>query len=65
MKTLDYFRVFNRWGQMIFSTSKLNDGWDGKSGGIEQGSGVYVWVIEAITKDDRIITRKGTITLIR
>lgn len=65
MKSYNYFRVFNRWGQLVFSTNKLNDGWDGRFGGVEQGSGVYVWMIEGLTKDNRLITKKGTVMLIR
>lgn len=65
MKSYNYFRVFNRWGQLVFSTTKLNDGWDGRFGGAEQASGVYVWMIEGLTKDNRLITKKGTVMLIR
>ena len=65
IKSYKYFRVFNRWGQVIFSTTKLHDGWDGKIGGREQQSGVYVWMIEGLTKDDKVITKKGTVSLIR
>ena len=59
------FRVFNRWGQLIFSTKKFHDGWDGKLGGTDQQSGIYVWMIEGITKDDRVIRKQGTVALIR
>ena len=65
MKSYTYFRVFNRWGQLVFSTTKLNDGWDGKLGGTNQQSGVYVWMIEGLTKDDRVITKRGTVAVIR
>ena len=65
IKNYKYFRVFNRWGQVIFSTTRLNDGWDGTLSGKEQPSGVYVWMIEGLTKDNKIITKKGTVTLIR
>ena len=65
MKSYTYFRVFNRWGQLVFSTTRLNDGWDGKLGGKDQQSGVYVWMIEGLTKDDRVITKRGTVALIR
>lgn len=65
MKSYTYFRVFNRWGQLVFSTTKLNDGWDGRFGGTEQPGGVYVWMIEGLTKDNRVITKKGTVMLIR
>jgi gliding motility-associated-like protein len=65
VKEIKYFRVFNRWGQLVFSTTKLNDGWDGTLSGKEQPSGVYVWMVEGVTKDNRPITKKGTIMLIR
>lgn len=65
IKSYNYFRVFNRWGQLIFSTTKLNDGWDGKIAGKEQPAGLYVWMVEGITRDKKIITKKGTVTLIR
>jgi gliding motility-associated-like protein len=65
IKKLNYFRVFNRWGQMLFTTVTLNRGWDGTFGGVEQASGVYVWMAEGVTMDNKIITKKGTVTLIR
>jgi gliding motility-associated-like protein len=65
IKQMNYFRIFNRWGQMIFSTTRLADGWDGKFAGIEQPAGVYVWMLQAVTKDNQIIRKKGTVALIR
>lgn len=65
IKSIKYFRVLNRWGQTIYSTSDLYKGWDGTIRGVEQPSGVYVWQIEAVTKDNKVITKQGTITLIR
>jgi gliding motility-associated-like protein len=65
IKEINYFKVFNRWGQMVFSTSKLNEGWDGKLGGIQQSSGVYVWIVQATTRDNKVINKKGTVMLIR
>ncbi len=65
IKSLHYFRVFNRWGQLVFSTSRLHDGWDGKIGGKEQASGMYVWMVEGIGNDNKVITKKGTVSLIR
>jgi len=62
---LNYFRVYNRWGQLIFSTAKLNDGWDGKVLGGEQPSGTYVWMVQGVARDGKVITKKGTVTLIR
>ncbi|MGQ0738169.1 MAG: gliding motility-associated C-terminal domain-containing protein [Bacteroidota bacterium] len=65
IKAYNYFRVFNRWGQVIFSTKALHQGWDGRIGGMEQPTGTYVWMIEGITADNKLITKKGTVTLIR
>ncbi|MFM7645713.1 MAG: gliding motility-associated C-terminal domain-containing protein [Sphingomonadales bacterium] len=65
MKSYNYFRIFNRWGQVVFQTRALNEGWDGTIGGQLQPEGIYVWMIEGLTKDDRVITKKGTIMLIK
>lgn len=65
IKQLNYFRVFNRWGQLMFATTTLNKGWDGRLGGMEQPMGVYVWLAEAVTMDNKVISKKGTVTLVR
>ena len=65
IEKINYFKIFNRWGQMVFSTERLNDGWDGKIGSAEQPSEVYVWMVQGVTKDNKIITKKGTVLLIR
>lgn len=65
ISSYNYFRVFNRWGQLVYSTTRLQEGWDGKLGGREQATGIYIWMVEGITKDKRVITKKGTVTLIR
>jgi gliding motility-associated-like protein len=65
MKSLTYFRVYNRWGQMLYSTSEIGKGWDGTFAGKEQGSGTFVYVAEAIDYLDNKVVRKGTAVLIR
>jgi gliding motility-associated-like protein len=65
IKELKYFYVFNRWGEIVFSTKTINDGWDGRFKGVEQGNGVYTWTVSGITTDNRLITKKGTVMLIR
>jgi gliding motility-associated-like protein len=65
MKEYRYFKIFNRWGQMIFSTSDFNKGWDGKIKGIAQNTGSFVWFAEAVDFRGKVISRKGTITLLR
>jgi gliding motility-associated-like protein len=65
IKKFNYFRVFNRWGEMVFSTSDERSGWDGKVGGKEQATEVFVWIAEGIDYKGNKIFRRGTTTLIR
>lgn len=65
IKSLNYFRVYNRWGQLVFSTNALHTGWDGTLGGRQQSSGTYVWMAEGVTLQGKLITKKGIVTLIR
>lgn len=64
MQQLELFSVYNRWGQLLFS-SRDGRGWDGRVGGTMQGSGVYVWLIKAIDFQGRPYQQKGTVTLLR
>ncbi|HUC79370.1 MAG TPA: gliding motility-associated C-terminal domain-containing protein, partial [Flavisolibacter sp.] len=65
IKELKYFKVFNRWGQLLFETRNQNQGWDGRIQGNQVATGVVVWVAEGIGADGRQYTRKGTTVLIR
>ncbi|MBD0376184.1 MAG: gliding motility-associated C-terminal domain-containing protein, partial [Flavisolibacter sp.] len=65
LKHLDYFRIYNRWGQLVFSTTVPGTGWDGTINGNAQGSGVYIWVLKGVDYRGQVITQKGTSTLIR
>ena len=67
IKTLKYFRVYNRWGQLIFETNEYKHGWDGKFMGELQNMDTYVYQVEAETyiKDPSVITKSGTFKLIR
>ncbi|HEY0433787.1 MAG TPA: gliding motility-associated C-terminal domain-containing protein, partial [Chitinophagaceae bacterium] len=44
---LQYFQVFNRWGQLMFETHTLGQGWDGIFNGVPQVMDVYTWIVEA------------------
>jgi gliding motility-associated-like protein len=62
---IEYFRVFNRWGQMVFSTTTNEVGWDGKINGKEQATGTFVWLVKAVDYTGKAVFAKGTVTLIR
>jgi gliding motility-associated-like protein len=59
------FIVYNRFGQLVFSTSTLNAGWDGTFKGKAQSTGAYVWYVTAILSDGRTVNMSGTSILIR
>ena len=67
------FRVFNRWGVMVYETSNVQEatekGWDGKYKGKEQPTGTYVWQISGRFMDGEAVLFEGkstgNITLIR
>lgn len=59
------FRVFNRWGQEIFSTNDINGGWDGKWKGVDQPIGDYQYLIRVAYPDGNVEIYKGDVNLIR
>ncbi len=65
ISSLDYFRVFNRWGQLMFSSSQIGQGWDGRIQGKLQESNAYLWIVKGTDYTGRAITKKGTMVLIR
>jgi len=65
IESLEFFRVYNRWGQEVFATDRIGKGWDGRLKNREQGSDTFVWQVRGKDYLGRIIYRKGTVTLIK
>ena len=65
IKEFRYFKVFNRWGQMVFDLQSNPLGWNGMINGKPQGSQVVVWMAEGVGYDDKVYKQKGTCVLIR
>jgi adhesin/invasin len=63
--TFHYFNIYNRWGNLVFSTKDPNVGWDGRFKGILQPVETYLWIAEGLDKDKKKITRRGMISLVR
>lgn len=59
------FSVFNRWGQKVFSTNDIAEGWDGTYRHQKADMGVYVWLVVARTGDGKEFMRSGNVTLVR
>jgi gliding motility-associated-like protein len=63
--TLDYFNVYNRWGQLVFTTSSIYRGWDGTVKGVLQPSETYVWMAKGTDYKGRPVLRKGSVTILQ
>ncbi len=65
IKQLNFFRIFNRWGQLVFETHDAKDGWDGtfKGGAVEVQT--LVWMLEGIGVDNNVYKAKGSSVIIR
>ncbi len=67
MKSIDVFRVYNRWGQLVHSDNNIEkgNGWDGAFRGKAQDPGTYVWYAEGTDYQNIKVKRKGSVVLIR
>lgn len=59
------FRIYNEWGNLVFSTTDPDGGWDGTYQGKDQPGGVYIYTVIGITIDGKPVNRSGNVTLIR
>lgn len=65
LKSIDYIRIYDRWGKKVFETANQSEGWDGTLNGKPLVSGVYVYYVQAICSNGETVIRQGNITLIR
>jgi FOG: PKD repeat len=62
---LDFFRVYNRWGQLVFQSFSPEIGWDGTLAGKPQATGTYVWMVRGTDFTGKTVIKRGTAILIR
>ncbi|MDD2984551.1 MAG: gliding motility-associated C-terminal domain-containing protein [Crocinitomicaceae bacterium] len=59
------FKIFNRWGNLVFQTDKLDDGWNGYYKDHLQNTAVFVYTLDATFDNGKTIQESGNINLIR
>jgi gliding motility-associated-like protein len=63
---VNYFRVYNRWGKLLFQMNSDRPGWDGRiNGNITTETQTVVWMIEAVDVDGVTHRKQGTTVLLR
>jgi gliding motility-associated-like protein len=59
------FRVYNRWGQVVFETSEPGKGWDGNNKGKPQDTNLFVWSCTYQLNGKEVVQKKGTVVVIK
>ena len=59
------FRIFDRWGELVFETKDVNGKWDGKYKGYAVTAGVFVYQLKAKLKNGESVSKTGNITVVR
>jgi gliding motility-associated-like protein len=62
---LNYFRIYDRWGKLIFETNNLTESWNGLVNGKQAPLETYAWTIACVDADGKLLLRKGMVTMIR
>lgn len=62
---LDYFRVYDRWGAIVFESHDVAEGWDGTISGEAAAQGVYLYTVRGKCDSGYTLEKNGTITLVR
>ncbi|HYV94806.1 MAG TPA: PKD domain-containing protein [Chitinophagales bacterium] len=63
--TLHYFRVYNRWGKIIFETHDFNSGWNGNDNGKPMSPGAYLYEWSVSCENGTEVKKEGNVTLLR
>ena len=64
-RKINYFRVFNRWGQQVFRSNDFSHGWDGTINGKRADIGTYFWMLSLEDRNGKDVNLKGDVTLLR
>jgi gliding motility-associated-like protein len=59
------FRIYNRYGQMVFETTEQSLGWDGTQNGRDLNPGTFVWVLDVRFAEGNQERFTGDVTLVR
>lgn len=58
-------KIFNRWGELVFTSNSIDEGWDGTLRGVDQPDGTYAFVSNLTDFAGRTFTESGAVVLMR
>ena len=64
-RSIKFFRIYNRWGQEVYYSENITDGWDGTFNHKQGDIGTYYWQISFIDRYGKEAYLKGDVTLVR
>jgi gliding motility-associated-like protein len=59
------FTIYDRWGNLVFTTTDIRTGWDGRIKNLLYDSGIFIWTCAFELEGYQSNFKKGTVTLIR
>ncbi len=65
IKKFKWFRIYNRWGNLVFESADAQKAWDGKFRGQDQPAETYIWVVEGADSRGMQIKKSGMLNLVR
>jgi gliding motility-associated-like protein len=65
IKEFKYFKIYNRYNQLMFETKNYDEGWDGRVNGTPQPMGIYIWVAVGVANDGSPVQKTGQTLLLR
>lgn len=65
LRHLEYFRVFDRWGKLVYDSHNFEEGWDGTIAGKPADQAVYVYMVRGGCSSGSTVDLQGNVTLIR
>lgn len=65
LKTFNFLKIFNRWGNLVFMSTNVNQGWDGTFNGVPQEMDAYTYYMSYITFKNEPVSKTGSFILLR
>ncbi len=65
LRGIEYFRIFDRWGDLVFESHDLNEGWDGTVKGRPGDVATYAYVLVGVCSSGSTVQMAGNVTLVR